>query len=106
VYRLLEALGYSLQANRKTHEGADHPDRDAQFLFISRQVQRFQKRKRPVISVDTKKKENLGNFAQKGREWEPPGRPSKGQTSDFPDPQQGHARPYGIYHLNPRVSIS
>jgi len=99
VYRLLEALGYSLQANRKTQEGTDHPDRDAQFLFISRQVQRFQKRKLPVISVDTKKKENLGNFAQKGREWEPQGRPSKVQTHDFPDPQQGHARPYGIYDL-------
>jgi DNA-binding phage protein len=58
VYRLLEALGYSLQANRKTHEGAEQPDRDAQFLFIYRQVQRYQRKKLPVISVDTKKKEN------------------------------------------------
>jgi hypothetical protein len=99
VYRLLEALGYSLQANRKTHEGADPPDRDAQFLFISRQGQRFQKRKLPVLAVDTKKKESLGNFAQKGRGWEPQGRPSKVQTYDFPDPQRGHARPYGIYDL-------
>ncbi len=99
VYRLLEALGYSLQANRKTQEGADHPDRDAQFLFIYRHVQRFQRKKLPVISVATKKKENLGNFAQKGREWEPQGRPTKVQTYDFPDPQRGHARPYGIYDL-------
>ena len=93
VYRLLEALGYSLQANRKTQEGADHPERDAQCLFIYRQVQRWQKKKLPVISVDTKKKENLGHFAQRGQEWEPRGRPTKVQTYDFPDPQQGHARP-------------
>ena len=93
VYRLLEALGYSLQANRKTQEGADHPDRDAQFLFIYRQVQRCQKNNLPVISVDTKKKENLGYFAQRGQEWEPRGRPTKVQTYDFPDPQRGHARP-------------
>jgi hypothetical protein len=99
VYRLLEALGYSLQANRKTQEGTDHPDRDAQFLFIYRHVQRCQRKKLPVISVDTKKKENLGNFARPGREWEPQGRPTKVQTHDFPDPQRGHARPYGIYDL-------
>jgi hypothetical protein len=100
VYRLLEALGYSLQANRKTQEGADHPDRDAQFLFIYRHVQRYQRKKLPVISVDTKKKENLGHFAQKGRDWEPQGRPTKVQTYDFPDPQRGHVRPYGIYDLS------
>jgi transposase len=100
VYRLLEALGYSLQANRKTQEGADHPDRDAQFLFIYRQVQRYQRKKFPVISVDTKKKENLGNLAQPGREWEPQGRPTKVQTYTFPDPQRGHVRPYGIYDLS------
>lgn len=99
VYRLLEALGYSLQANRKTQEGADHPDRDAQFLFIYRHVRRYQRKHLPVISVDTKKKENLGNFAQRGREWEPQGRPTKVQTYDFPDPHRGHARPYGIYDL-------
>lgn len=99
VYRLLEALGYSLQTNRKIQEGAEHPDRDAQFLFIYRQVQRFQKKKLPVISVDTKKKENLGHFAQRGQDWEPRGRPTKVQTYDFPDPQRGHARPYGIYDL-------
>jgi DNA-binding phage protein len=80
VYRLLEALGYSLQANRKTQEGAEHPDRDAQFLFLYRHVQRFRRKKLPMISVDTKKKENLGNVAQKGREGEPQGRPTKVQT--------------------------
>ena len=100
VYRLLEALGYSLQANRKTQAGAEHPERDAQFLFIYRHVQRFQRKKLPVISVETKKKENLGNFAQKGREWEPQGRPTPVQTYDFPDPQRGQARPDGIYDLS------
>jgi DNA-binding phage protein len=100
VYRLLEALGYSLQANRKPQEGADPPDRDAQCLFIYRQVQRYQGKKFPVISVDTKKKENLGNLAQPGREWEPQGRPTKVQTYTFPDPQRGHVRPYGIYDLS------
>jgi transposase len=99
VYRLLAALGYSLQANRKTQEGADHPDRDAPFLFIYRQVQRYQRKKLPVLAVETKKKENLGHCAQQGREWEPQGRPTKVQTYDFPDPQRGHARPYGIYAL-------
>ena len=100
VSRLLEAGGYSLQANRKTQEGADHPDRDAQFLFIYRQVQRYQRKKRPVISVETKKKETLGTLAQQGREWEPQGRPTKVQTYTFPDPHRGHARPYGIYDLS------
>lgn len=99
VYRLLEALGYSLQANRKTEEGASHPDRDAQFQFIYRQVKRFQKQKQPVISVDAKKKENIGTFAQSGREWEKQGRPTTVNTYDFPDPEKGKACPYGIYDL-------
>jgi len=99
VYRLLEALGYSLQANRKTQAGADHPARDAQFLFIYRHVRRSQRKKLPVLSVDTKQKEKLGNCAQRGREGEPPGRPTKGQTSDLPDPHRGPARPYGIDDL-------
>jgi hypothetical protein len=99
VYRLLEALGYSLQANRKTEEGADHPDRDAQFEFIYRQVKRFQKAHQPVISVDTKKKENIGNFANVGRVWEPHGQPTHVRMHDFTDPQQGKACPYGIYDL-------
>jgi len=99
VYRLLEDLGYSLQANRKTAEGTDHPDRDAQFQFISTQVKQFQRQKQPVISVDTKKKENIGQFANKGQEWEPQGRPTRVKTYDFPEPQQGKACPYGIYDL-------
>jgi transposase len=97
VYRLLDALGYSLQVNRKTEEGIDHPDRDAQFQFIYRQVKWFQKKQQPVISVDTKKKENIGNFAKAGQVWEPQGQPTKVNTYDFPDPQKGKACPYGIY---------
>jgi hypothetical protein len=99
VYRLLEDLGYSLQANRKTDEGADHPDREAQFQFIYRQVKTFQRQKQPVISVDTKKKETIGQFANKGQEWEPAGQPTRVNTHDFPKPQQGKACPYGIYDL-------
>lgn len=99
VDRLLEALGSSLQANRKTQEGADPPDRDAQFLFLYRQVRRYQRKNLPVSSVETKQKEKLGNWAQHGRDWEPQGRPTKVQTYDFPDPQRGHARPYGIDDL-------
>lgn len=99
VYRLLDLLGYSLQANRKTEEGADHPDRDAQFQFIADKVQRFQKNRQPVISVDTKKKENLGNYANAGREWEPCGQPHRVRTHDFPDPQADKACPYGVYDL-------
>jgi transposase len=97
VYRLLLELGYSLQSNRKTEEGADHPDRDAQFQFINRQVQRFQRQGQPVISVDTKKKENIGNFSQGGREWEPQGQPRRTQTHDFRAKGQAKASPYGVY---------
>ena len=93
VYRLLDALGYSRQANRKTEEGADHPDRDAQFHFIYHQVKRFQKKQQPVVSVDTKKKENIGNFANGGKEWAPQGQPTKVKTYDFPDPKTGKACP-------------
>jgi hypothetical protein len=99
VYRLLETLGYSLQANRKTDEGAAHPDREAQFHFISRQVKLFQRQKQPVISVDTKKKETVGPFANKGQEWEPAGQPTRVRTHDFPEPQPGKACPYGIDDL-------
>ena len=99
VYRLLDALGYSLQANRKTLEGADHPHRDQQFHFIYKRVKAFQRQNQPVISVDTKKKENIGNFANTGKEWEPQGQPTQVSTYDFPDPQQGKACPYGIYDL-------
>jgi transposase len=97
VYRLLAALGYSLQSNRKTEEGADHPDRDAQFQFINRQVKHFQRQGQPVISVDTKKKENIGNFSQEGREWEPQGQPRRTKTHDFRAKGEPKASPYGIY---------
>jgi len=99
VYRLLDTLGYSLQSNRKTEEGADHPDRDAQFRFIYRQVQRYQRRGQPVISVDTKKKENIGNFAQRGQEWEPHGQPRRTKTHDFRAAGEPKVNPYGVYDL-------
>jgi transposase len=97
VYRLLAGLGYSLQSNRKGEEGTDHPDRDAQFQFISRQVRRFQRRGRPVISVDAKEKENIGNFSQGGEEWEPEGRPHRTKTHDFRAKGEPKASPYGVY---------
>jgi Rhodopirellula transposase DDE domain len=97
VYRLLAALGYSLQSNRKAEEGADHPDRDAQFQFINRQVQPFQRQGQPVISVDTKKKENIGSFSQRGQEWEPHGQPHQTKTHDFRAKGEPKASPYGIY---------
>ncbi len=97
VYRLLGALGYSLQSNRKTEEGADHPDRDAQFQFIYRRVKRFQRLGQPVISVDAKKKENVGNFAQAGQEWEPHGQPRKVKTHDFRAQGEAKVNPYGVY---------
>jgi hypothetical protein len=97
VYRLLVSLGYSLQSNRKTEEGVDHPDRDAQFQFISRRVQQFQRGGQPVISVDTKKKENVGDFAHPGQEWEPQGQPRRVKVHDF-RPKGGYkVCPYGIY---------
>lgn len=97
VCRLLAGLGYSLQGNRKMEEGADHPDRDAQFQFICRQVKRFQRHGLPVVSVDTKKKENVGNFAQKGQEYEPQGQPQKVKTYDFRTKGEAKVNPYGVY---------
>jgi hypothetical protein len=99
VARLLYAAGYSLQANRKTHEGKGHPDRNAQFEYISRQVQRVQKRGQPVISVDTKKKELVGDFKNPGQEWRPEGDPQKVRVHDFKDKDLGKAIPYGVYDL-------
>jgi transposase len=99
VYNLLVELDYSLQANRKTEEGKDHPDRDAQFRFIYQKVQRFQQRQQPVISVDTKKKENVGNYANSGREWEPQGQPRRVQTHDFRAKGEARVSPYGIYDV-------
>jgi transposase len=99
VYTLLVEMGYSLQSNRKTLEGKQHPDRDGQFQHIARQVKGFQHQHRPVISIDTKKKENLGQFKNGGQEWQPQGEPTAVKTHDFPDKTQGKAIPYGIYDL-------
>jgi hypothetical protein len=99
VARLLYAAGYSLQANRKTREGKDHPDRDAQFEHINRQVRRVQKRGQPVISIDTKKKELIGDFKNAGQEWRPKRVPQKVRVHDFKDENLGKAIPYGVYDL-------
>jgi len=99
VANLLHELGYSLQANRKAREGTSHPDRDTQFRYINGQVRRFQKGGRPVISVDTKKKELVGDFKNRGREWRPKGNPERVRVHDFIIPEQGKAIPYGVYDL-------
>jgi hypothetical protein len=99
VYTLLDGLDYSLQANRKTEEGAEHPDRDAQFRYIARSVRRFQQEGQPILSVDAKKKEPVGNYGNAGEEWEPRGQPRRVRTHDFPDTEQGSACLYGIYDL-------
>lgn len=99
VGRLLRACGYSLQANRKTLEGKQHPDRDAQFQHINRRVRGFQRAGQPVISVDTKKKEPLGKMKNPGRTYRRKGDPQKVTTHDFPDKQRGKAVPYGVYDL-------
>ena len=100
VGRLLNAAGFSLQGNRKTKEGAAHPDRNAQFEHINATVRRFQRRAQPVISVDTKKKELVGEFKNGGREWRPKGEPLTVKTHDFMDPELGKAIPYGVYDLS------
>jgi transposase len=97
VSELLGELGYSLQANRKTREGSDHEDRDAQFEYINRQVMDYQQRGQPVISVDTKKKELVGDFKNGGREWQPRGHPEAVRTHDFIDRELGKVNPYGVY---------
>ena len=99
VARLLHALEYSLQANRKTREGSSHPDRNAQFEYINEQVRAFQERSQPVVSIDAKKKELVGDFANKGQEWQPQGTPDEVGTHDFPDPRLGKAIPYGVYDM-------
>jgi len=100
VARLLAAeLGYSLQGNAKTLEGAQHPDRDAQFRYIDDQVSAAIAAGEPVISVDAKKKELIGRYASKGRTWRPGGRPERVTTHDFPDRQLGKAVPYGVYDI-------
>jgi Rhodopirellula transposase DDE domain len=99
VGQLLNASGYSLQATQKTIEGTDHPDRDGQFEFINDRVDRFQARGAPVVSVDTKKKELVGVFAQGGREWQPSGDPVPVRVHDFLDDVLGKVIPYGVYDL-------
>lgn len=100
VGRLLAEMGYSLQANLKTlEEGANHPDRDEQFRYLNRQVRQFLRQDDPVISVDTKKKELIGRYANKGRQWRPHGKPEKVKIHDFIDPEEPKAIPYGIYDL-------
>jgi hypothetical protein len=99
VAELLAAAGYSLQANRKTREGPSHPDRDAQFRSINQHVRRFQAAGQPVISVDTKKKELVGDFKNAGRQWRPQGEPTLVRVHDFLIPTRGKAIPYGVYDL-------
>ena len=99
VGRLRHEHGYSLQGTRKTVEGTSHEDRDAQFHHINEEVQRFQGMGQPVVSVDTKKKENVGNFSNAGQEWHPTGEPTKVSTHDSPDKERGKAIPYGVYDL-------
>jgi len=99
VMQLLHAADYSLQANRKTREGEPHPDRDAQFQYLNAQVKRFQRQHRPAISVDTKKKELIGDFKNAGREWRPQAEPEPVRVHDFLIPANGKAVPYGVYDL-------
>ena len=99
VAGLLRDLGYSLQANRKTREGSRHPDRDAQFQYIAARVRRSQRLGQPVISVDTKKKELVGDFKNGGREWRATGEPEEVRVHDFMDKRLGKAIPYGVYDL-------
>ncbi len=99
VGELLHEAGYSLQANRKTQEGKGHPDRDRQFQRINEHVKDFHCRRQPVISVDTKKKELVGNFKNGGREWRPAGQPAEVKVHDFLDPKLGKVIPYGVYDV-------
>jgi transposase len=99
VADLLHQMEYSLQGNAKTIEGSDHPDRNPQFEHINAQTQRFLEQGSPVISVDTKKKELVGNFSNDGQEWRPKATPEKTLMHDFPDEELGKAVPYGVYDV-------
>jgi transposase len=99
VRRLLHVAGYSLQSNRKTREGDSHPDRNEQFEYINAIVLAFQKRGQPAISVDTKKKELVGDFKNGGREWQPKGKPEEVRVHDFIDKKLGKAIPYGVFDV-------
>jgi transposase len=100
VAELLHELGYSLQANQKRREGTHHPDRDEQFRYINQQARKFLKKKQPAISVDTKKKELVGDFKNAGRRWRPKGEPEAVRVHDFLIPELGKAIPYGVYDLH------
>lgn len=99
VAELLHSTGYSLQGNTKTKEGSQHPDRDAQFNYLSEQSKTFLAQGLPVVSMDAKKKELVGQFENPGREWQPQKQPVVVNVHDFPDPQLGKAIPYGIYDI-------
>jgi hypothetical protein len=103
ICELLHVMGYSLQANRKTREGSSHVDRNAQFEYINAQATAFLKGKQPVVSVDTKKKELVGDFKNGGREWRPRGDPHKVRVHDFMDKDLGKVAPYGVYDLADNV---
>lgn len=100
VHTLLRSMGYSLQSNLKRHEGGEHPDRDKQFQHIAHRVTQFQQCHRPVISVDTKKKELVGNFKNAGQEWQPEKQPVEVNVYDFKDDELGKVIPYGVYDLS------
>jgi hypothetical protein len=100
VGNLLRDMGYSLQANRKTREGHQHVDRDSQFRYINTKAKAFLRAGQPVISVDTKKKELVGNFRNHGREWRPSGKPENVEIHDFIDPKLKRAVPFGVYDIN------
>ena len=97
VNRLLHDLGYRLPSNRQTLEGSAHPDREAQFHYINRRAKAFQQQGHPVVSVDTKKKELIGQFRNGGRAWQPQGQPAEVQVHDFPAKVLGKVIPYGVY---------
>jgi hypothetical protein len=99
IAQILRSVGYSLQGTRKTLEGAQHPDRDAQFRYINTRAAEFLATGDPVISIDTKKKELVGRFTQAGQEWQPTGTPEQVSTYDFPSLAEGKAIPYGVYDL-------
>lgn len=99
VAYLLRGMNYSLQSNRKSNELKSHPDRNAQFEHINAMVKQFQDKKQPVISVDAKKKELVGDFKNAGREWQPKGKPEKVRVHDFEDKELGKVIPYGVYDV-------
>jgi hypothetical protein len=105
VHELLLEMRYTMQGNRKTKESGNHPDRNDQFLFINNNVKIFQEVGQPVISVDTKKKELVGEFSNKGSTWRPIGCPEEVNAHDFLDPDKGRAAPYGIYDLSNNVGF-